>query len=281
MTRLARLTILAILLLNACSSQIPGYESLANQGILPLSTTNPYLATNLLLAQEAQKSDYLYNFLKFRGGPTAIEVHESRTGPVKIIMFYPKDKEVYAADIVSKQNMHEWMVRGPFQIERQDYRALAELDHAMAGEPIFVMNGKIERFRFEQTAPTRVLNPKVPPTPVPTPRPAKKIVVKPTVKPEDQVPTDFSKMNSDQMALYMAKGFAERNTSGDLIHTVMVENETLAAIAKWYTKSESNAAAIASASGLAIDKALEKGARVKVPATLVKEAKQMPITSAH
>jgi len=229
-----------------------------------------------------EKSPYLYNFFKGRGAPTAIEIIEDE-GPTRVLLYYPKEKEVYAADpmIVGKDiRDREWIVRGPYQIERKDYKDLMRMDMAMNGIPVFEIGGHQVRFgKVGEEKTTRVLSPLPPPMPTPKPTPKKKKVVYQStpetgaIKEVDQ--KNWRPLNSDQQAINMAKGFAERAANGDLIHTSKA-GDNLALIAKWYTDSANNAAAIAQANAIAPTETLGDGKRLTIPLKLVKQFKAMP-----
>ncbi len=258
------------------------YSSLIDKGILPLSSDNAYLGSNLFIAEEAEKSVQLFQFLKGRGGPAAMELIEDGDETPTLYMYYPKDREVYAAELVLIKNpdesqYREWLVRGPFGIERKDFRELSRLETSFISEPPFVIKGREIRFRNEvqRDVTTSVLIPAVP-TPVPTP---KKIVKKPTTTSGEVItqkgtntPTmeHLKPINSDQQAILQARGFAERGENGDLIHTVKDPNETIATLAEWYTGSNSHSEAIMKASGISAGSKLSVGTKIKIPASLVK-----------
>lgn len=277
--------------LPACTPVPREYSSLANQGILALSTTNPYLGANLYLAHEFSRSSFLFNFLKSKGAPVAIEIEEPQFGAPRLIMYYPRERETYAADMMQYTSQYDpnaiqWVVRGPFAIERLDLHALQRLDTAMVGEPVFNYLGKQFRFRFEP--PPVSLQPNIPqqpkPSTTPKPRPKTKTAEKAEqgaiITKKGSEPTEFKPLNSDQQALAISQGLAERATNGDVVHTVRRDGETLTEISKWFTGSESNAAAIAASSSLPTDQALKAGARITVPRNLVKEVRSMPPAAA-
>ncbi len=277
----------------ACTQEIRSYPSLVNQGILPLSTTNPYLGANLFLGNEAENSRYLMHFLEHRGAPSAIEITQQSLSTAHMILYYPRDREAYAADLQQYRRpdnaiKSEWVVRGPYPIERQDFRVLTQLDGSLIGEPIFYINGKQHRFRFEPP-PDKRLKPPLPeyvPAPKPTPRPVKrapKVVVSKSDKPEagptpvkPEVPQNFKNLSSDQMALLHAQGYALRDKSGDVLHVVKSDKESLQSIVKWYTGGESGVSEVAAANGLKPEEPLSIGLKVRIPEGLVKEPKRMP-----
>ncbi len=268
--------------LAACTQgRVNDYPSLANQGLLPLSTSNAYVGSNIFIASEAQRSPYLYNFLKQRGGPTAIEILQPQFGTARVMMFYPREREVYAADIMENENSRQWIIRGPYAIQRKDYRQLAALESSMNGEPLFFIRGKIERFRFrpEVEAPIHVIEPVVP-VATPTPTPKKKVVKKITgssevISKKGNQPTEFRPLNSDQQAIQMSLGFAERAPNGDVIHTVRSDSETLRSIAKWYTGNEQNVAELVKLNSLGASDPLALGTRITIPLGLVRNFKSL------
>lgn len=277
-----------------CSSCAPRIETpgVSNEGILPVSTSNPYVGSNVFLAREMERSALLFNFVKSRGGPGAVELSEGFFSAPKLVLYYPREREVYSGELVAKGESHEWIVRGPYQIDRRDYRAIAGVEAAREGEPVFVLRGKTERFvKPESETPSiKVVTVVVTPTPTPkkpqihakpkVQRPVEVTQVQPSAPPTEaplELPTDFKNLNSDQHALMMAKGFAERDQNGDLIHTVKGGSETLSAIVKWYTNSVTELQKIAGDNSVqSPNEPLPDGKRIVIPQPLVKQVKQMP-----
>lgn len=276
--------------LGCVATQVQSYPTLANQGILPLSTNSAHVGANLFLARELEKSSYLFRFFERQGAPAAVEIQETQAHPPRMIMFYPRNKEVYIAQMRSDQRNRQWIITGPYSITRPDFRALKGMDLSFQGEPVFEIYGKPFRFKFNQT--TRVarkVEPEIP-APAPKPKPAKKVVkkapkkaaskdaVKPKLPDDDGInPREFTSLNSDQMAIAMSKGYAERNESGDIIHTVKSPVETMAAVATWYTGDDANAKKIATHNGFSSSKhKLAKGDRIVVQLKLLKRFKAMP-----
>ncbi len=155
-----------ILLLSGCAATTAPKNPLVNRGILPLSTNNPYLGSNLAVATEAERSSYLFQFLKSRGAPVAIEIEQDKFSAPHLVMYYPREKEVFVAVLDQRETSYQWVVTGPFGIEREDFRKLAELNTALAGEPVFMIRGQRYRFRFQKDeSARRVLVPVLPPEP--------------------------------------------------------------------------------------------------------------------
>lgn len=275
-------TLVLTALCSCAKGRVDEYPSLANQGILPLSTTNAYVGSNLFIANEAERSPYLYNFLKSKGGPTAIEIIEPQFGSARILMFYPREREVYAADIKEGEFTRQWIIRGPYGIDRKDYRKLGSLESSLNGEPVFFVRGKLERFRFQpepDAHPHDILQPVIP-TPVPAKATPKKKVQKKgkeavVISKKGNQPTEFRPLNSDQQAIQMSLGFAERASNGDVIHTVKSDTETFAAIAQWYTGAADNADALAKANALGPKDPLAIGTRISIPSALARNFKIM------
>jgi hypothetical protein len=198
-------------------------------------------------------------------------------------MYYPRSREVYAADIQAEGENRQWVVRGPFAIERPDFKQLLKLETTLIGEPVFVIWGKEKRFRFEAAEPQRVIIPVVAPTPTPKPKPKTIVHVQapttasasPTKTPFD--PRQFRPLNTDQQALMMAQGYAERTETGDVIHSVGSDAETLASIAEWYTKKKEVAAELAELNGIPAGKPLTIGQRIRIPLAKVTNFKRLGV----
>lgn len=275
-----------------CSTKLKAYPSLSNQGVLPLSPTNSYLGTNLFLGNEAGRSRILYQFLKGRGAPGAIEIVEKDFQPAKLFMFYPKQVQVYIAELSSAKNHYEWIIRGPYNIARNDFRKLVAIEKSPYEAAPIIINGEIERFVAEPPKPVAVpVQAEVRRTPPPAPKKKKPIikVVKPkieeqsdvktvvdplSVKTSTEIPTGPG-LNSDQQAIRISKGLTELTAEGDLLHSVKVAGESLDSIAKWYTGDTAQAKAIAEFNSLPADATLPRGAKLKIPKALAKTEQRM------
>ena len=287
---------LCVLFSAGCASQLeqesPG---LANKGILPLSSTDAFLGSNVFLAREMEHSTYLHNFIKTKGGPSAIEITEGLDEVPHMIMFYPRLKEVYAAERLGRKvpgrkfPIVDWVIRGPFQIEREDYRALMGMELSIQADPVFFMGGKQVRFLPDREPPpsplqqvVAALPPTPPPTPTPKPKQIEKRVTKVAEEAGEKLPTEldsknFKPLNSDQMAIFMSKGYAERAENGDIIHTVQRPDETVSLVSRWYTGSDKAVAEIAKMNSVGLKDPLVVGARIRVPLAMIKHAKTMPL----
>lgn len=278
-----KLTILSLLLTAwifyaGCSSSFDTpFQSLIDQGPLPLSSENAFVGSNLFLSQEFARSSNLYNFLKSRGAPQAIELKE-KGGP-QMHLFYPSDKEYFTGQLVRDELHYEWVVRGPFKLQRNQYRELVRMNLPFHDEPIFSYQRKPFRFKLS-AAEILALTPTATPTPTRTPVIKKKpvkVITKLENDPNAPTPTPsmeaWKPLTYDQQAIMMAQGFAERSPTGDVIHTVKGEDETMEKISEWYTGSAANAAQIVQLNGLAEGTVLKPGMRIQIPLKSVKQFK--------
>lgn len=271
----ALLVVSLSMLFISCSPWEKG-ASLANKGILPLSTNNPYVAANLFIARECEQSTILYNFLKRRGGPTAMELVENQSVYSRMLLFYAQEREVYAAEPSFFADKKEWVIRGPFPLERGDNHTIINLGASSLGEPVFYLWGKEARFRFDKSdQPKIVLNIELPPpTPAPTavPRPKKRTGPVVKVTPEPTIPA--GPMNLDQQALQMDTPVVGTDAKGNVIHTVK-GSETFGAISSWYTGDSANASVIAQFNKLDPLIPPQAGQKISIPKELVKNSKPM------
>ena len=279
--------LIAIISMVACSGSLSHYESLTNQGILPLSSQSAYLGANLFLSDEFSKSSDLFYFLKGRGAPNAIAISSGGFGDVSMKLYYPSVKDFYIAERVVSENHYQWVTRGPYRIDRKDFRDLAGLFSGGIEEPVFEFRGK--PFRFHSIA-EEAMAPKISaPTPMPAHLAAKpksktktrKVSTKLNAATESAkptpvaAPTPFQPLTFDQQAIAMAQGFAERAANGDVIHTVKKESESIESISNWYTGSPSNYKEILKSNGLAEGAPLAPGVKLQIPKSLIKQYKAM------
>jgi len=270
-----------------------------------LSTSNPYLGTNLFLSDEFQKSPELFNFLKGRGAPSAIDIRESGVDVPTMRMFYTLDKQMYIAELQQVEPYYQWIVRGPYAITRVDYRRLPKESSMGPQEALFMYEGR--QFRFREAPPElprTVVSLKVPEAPKKKfkPRPKSAKVIKSegnviTTSPQQTNPAQEigssgsnDALNFDQQALRMAKGESVQNSKelatdtsnldktadGDVIHIVKRPNQTMKEVVEWYIGSMENAEEISKKNGVALDAPLPEGKKVVIPGLLVKQSKPMP-----
>lgn len=285
--------LLFFILLSGCVKTADVPEGLENHGILPLSDENPFLGTNVFLSAEMERSPYLYNFLKRRGSPAAIEIaRKLRTSNPVVHLYYPQEGEFYSAEASVHPDYRQWIVRGPYRLHWKDLRATRNILNGLKREPVFFVYGKEMRFGEQSALPIRVLQPSVP-------RVTKKVVkaavqkapvsvkknepVKQVAKAKassdyvnDYDPAEFRPLNTDQQAILMARGYAERAIDGDIIHTSKSETLGWEALAEWYTGNVENADAILHHNPDLAILDLVPGTRIKIPKKMIREYRVMP-----
>jgi hypothetical protein len=278
---------LCLVLLGCFSDKQPRqFEGISNQGILALSSFNSTLGPNEFFSAEMKRSEALRYFVKGRGAPHAIKVQDHKMRPTEMVLYYPREKSFYTAELDSTLIHYDWIVRGPYKTRLFDEDALARTSLDLKSEPLLVIDGQTKRVRPKPPPSFLPEKPKVTPAvitlPTPKPTPAKPAVKKrPVVKPQptpakvEATPAPFKPLNFDQMAILMSQGFAERDTNGDVIHTVTKEGETISALAGWYAGDKKKANEVAKASNMSASEKLKVGDRVRIPYAIVKNTKQM------
>lgn len=287
------LFLFGIALLAACTSNSDiEPQEIIDAGILPLSSTDPFVGANVFVAKEMERSSYLHHFVESHGAPDAIEVLDRNLEPLKVLLFYTKESAVYSMLPRQREKQRQWIIRGPFQMNWKDLKELRRLEGKIDKKPTLFVWGREVRYGTSVQQPVaKVIHPVIPPAPAPTPKKkVRKSVVKQKKVSEEEIarkrelalltldPKKFKPLNTDQQAILISKGYVERASNGDAVHTVRREDETLELLAKWYTKSATNAAAIAKANNLEPDSALLIGTTVSIPIGILKNIKVMPLT---
>ena len=278
--KLVALTI-PLLTVIACANRNPNFETLTNQGLLPVSRENPYVGSNLYLAREMEGSTYLYNFMGKRGIPQAIEIVGTSESSAEMRMFYSDRSEVYHANPIKDNqfNTSEWLIRGPYQLDRTYYKQVSELSSPPGAQ--FEIWGRRETIGGPQIVATeRVIIPVFVPTPTPIPTP-KRRARKPATPGSGPaiggviVAGQKGALNFDQLALLESKEFVERSPNGDAIHLVKSTSETITSISNWYTGSSDNTKKIADKNNLPVDAKLNPGTKIFLQGELVINSKIM------
>ncbi len=144
--------------------------------------------------------------MKSRGAPQAIELTGSSEKSAQLHLYYSGARESYKAtpQFDPQNRTKEWIVRGPYALDRETYRALHQLHNDNGG--VFEIFGKREVLGGNARAvQTRVIAPAFIPTPKPTPRPVPKITRKePIATAGPEVGVSGSPSNLDQEALIEA-----------------------------------------------------------------------------
>lgn len=272
-----------VALMVACSPRQTTFSPLLNRGIMPVSEDNPFMGANLFLAQQMEQSVYLYNFMKDKGAPQGIELKGDSEDEAEAHLYYSSGPEEYIAKPAprkknfarNKDLRREWIIIGPFAIDREHYRDVEQLEKTSGGA--FEIFGRRE---FLGTSPARgsdaTLRPVFIPTPVPTKAPVKRKKPATEVSPESSPKVETKgPLNFDQQALKESLDMAPRDAQGDIVHTVIGKTETLQSIAQWYTGKGDNAKDIASKNLLPGDAKLSPGAKIIIPKSLITNPKKM------
>ena len=208
----------------ACSPQKTSLDTLRNQGLLPISAENPFMGANVLLGKEMEQSMYLYNFVKDRGAPQAIEITGEDSESMQAHFFYAPSKEEYIAKPAPRRagandNRYEWIIIGPFSVDREHYRELEQYSNSGGAFEIF------GRREFFGNKPVNVRDDTMLPVFIPTPKPTKAPVrhkrkaagaAAPGATPAAII---SGPPNFDQQALTEAKENAAKNKEVDVSHT--------------------------------------------------------------
>ena len=310
------LGLLFLVFLTSCYYKITNYPSLVNQGILPVSKEQAYVGANLFLWREMEQSTFLYNFLKKRGAPDAIEIVRRSFNNDRFFLYYYDAKEVYIADPkILKNNRREWIIKGPRIPNWRDLKNIRNVMDTGKKDTPFLIDGKEMYFSsnvnginrsniIESDIDSKIVDvsklPKVPPQRKIVRKkytPQKKVVKKVSTEVKkiqsvetpsvDQIGNDdflkdledlttYKPINLDKMAIAMSKGYARRDNMGNVVHTVKSYTETLQAISFWYTGNEINAVEIEKFNSLEDASNLKIGQNILIPFRMLKNVKQMP-----
>src|SRR5438105_53449 len=124
MKLLAAALAIAFASLTACTTTENNANSvlarLQNKGLVPLSSNNPYIASNVALAKEMEFSPELYGFIKNRGAPEVIEVSKIPFGTRIVKFYYVADDEFYNLESLDGT----WSINGPRPLARSRWEEL-------------------------------------------------------------------------------------------------------------------------------------------------------------
>jgi hypothetical protein len=180
---LASLSVIAGAISIGCSAKTPAFEGITNQGIVSVSSQSPFMGANVFLGQEMESSSYLYNFMRSRGSPQAIELSGTSEMGAQMNLFYSREREFYTAvpKFDQQTKTKEWIIRGPYPITREQYPYVSKLNEDQGG--VFEIFGRTETFGGTgRTIESRVIAPAF----IPTPRPKPIRKAKPVIKDEKE-----------------------------------------------------------------------------------------------
>ncbi len=273
-------------------------DRLKNRGPVVLSSENPFLAGNLLVSKEVERSEELRGFIKHRGSPAAIEVSKEFFSPLTLLFFYPEHREQYTLELADGT----WVIAGPVTMEREKMKAVLALlrgqgnkiagaasleppvdgstssrdhgtispDHTTSGPESGTSTRGSDLFleRLEQATKGSEFK---------SPASADEELALPAESPR-QTSTEGRSSEAQAIAT-LAKEFGKENAEispqGDLVHYVTYSGETLSMIARWYTYDRANADKLARINSLKNPHVLSIGDMVVIPSYLLKNKSRM------
>lgn len=253
-------------------------DQLRDHGPQPLSGNNPYLASNLLLSEEMQKSDTISGFVKLRGAPDALEVRRPLFKPYRLYFFYLDNNEGYLLEELRDASI----IRGPEQIPEEVKGSLKSVT-PLGGKAALGKKKVAKPYEAETSAkpvdkPAKgkaaldalpAKNVRALPA-----RPVKMPPAKPTTK--EEAPALPAAHTSDQEAADVTPTHSTPSASQDVMHEVRFAGETLRIISLWYTGDVANASRIARINGLGNADLLQMGQTVRVLRYLLKNSTALP-----
>ena len=249
MRKLFRILPIALLSLGCATSvrlSDPLVQRLSNRGPVALSPENPFLAANLLVSREMERSAEVKGFVEHKGGPRALEVVKDSLSPLILYFYYPESREVFTLEEMEQS----WLITGPAPITQDKMRRVAALTRDFEGEP------KLESPSGEPPPPSPTMAVTVAPV---TPTVA-------AILPGNELQQIIDSESAAQ---------AEITPKGDLVHYVGFSGETLSLIARWYTGDRNNAARIARINELKKPGELAIGDQIVIPSYILKNNKRL------
>ena len=244
-------------------------ERLRNRGPIPLSSENPYLAPNLMLTQEMDRSSELRGFINFRGAPAAVEVEQGMfSSDLRMILYYPENAEQFTLDEVSGV----WVIKGPDPINADQLGLIRDKISGMRSD---VLAGKKPISREAVVpAPSTVV--------VRKPSPEESNINRaPVPVPADEVLEHAKERNDRDLRPNIVEqkevtdNLAEITPRGDVVHYVTFEEENLKVVARWYTGEWSNSERLARVNNMKADRNLKVGDTIIIPSYMVKNKTRM------
>jgi len=234
--------LLFLFVATGCTSGLTG--RLLGRGPLALSDNNPYLASNLYVAESIKKSDVIRGFVQYKGLPQAVEIKSSAFEAPITILYYPKNNEYYKVE--GEKGLV--VITGPETIPMDILNKLMAITQIYTGVPI-LLEAQLEQVEepiIEQNTPTFV-------EPVSTP-----------------VPTESKLDIIKRLQNTYASNKAEITPKGDLVHYVISDKDSLNKVTEWYTHDSSNIDKIERLNEFKSGYKLQIGDVVVVPKYLVK-----------
>ncbi|MCB0353281.1 MAG: LysM peptidoglycan-binding domain-containing protein [Bdellovibrionales bacterium] len=243
---------------------------LKNRGPAALSGENPYIAANLLLTQEMERSPELDGFIKHRGAPAAVELEQDYFSPLKLYLYYPENREYY--ELEDSENL--WIIRGPYTISRNTFNTVIALTRSQPGEPLLQNDqSDFDRLKTGQL-PSQIPSETELASSAPTPHgePGTPARTNSFQSPRVEL-TERNKI--DEIIQKYGRAPAELTPKGDLVHYVTFPGETLSLISRWYTRDRSNVGRISRMNNLQQPNQLTLGDTIIIPSYLVKNTNRL------
>ncbi len=253
-----------LLLLCSCSTNSELYlrDELSNRGPVALSATNPFLSPNLFLAKEMKNSEVFRGFIRYRGTPDAVEVRQSYFKALRVYLFYLAEGEAF----LMERGSDDWLVRGPDKIPSQLMSSFFNMQPAGPNAPL-ALDGEAQTLADVSGEKRPYVDPA------------------PDVKSLRKVPTrdELAQSGKSKKPAERTASIEEdlgntvrESTSGDLIHRVTFQGESLRMISKWYTGDINNTGRIARINGIEKPDVLVIDQTVRIPRYLLKNTKALP-----
>lgn len=213
-------------------------SELNDRGRIKLDPSNPYVAPNAFLAEEAKRSDNLKGFLSIKGNPNALSYHESFFGDPELSLYYEDKGELYNL----KQKGKDWIISSPSKTEIKDEKSSSDSSSLFREEPPIVtyLDPKLEEARIKASG---------------------------TTKGSDNKGEGNNKEGSKEPT-------TTNNTASvssefkDIYHIVEYEGQNLEFIAYWYTGSIENVERIAGINGTDKKVPLRLSQSIRIPSYL-------------
>jgi len=220
------------------------------------------MATNLFVAKEMKHSEVFRGFVHYRGTPDAVEVRQSYLKPLRVYLFYLNEGEAFLLE----EGSQDWLIRGPDKIPQQLMASFFNMQTPGQQAPLALEAEPMER-------PAQLANESEPLPPAAESNPSevrslRKVPPRATAsRPTANVPPK----DEDNL-----KTAVKESSSGDLIHKVTFEGESLQVITKWYTGDVNNTGRIARINGIEKPDLLQIDQTIRVPRYLLKTNKPLP-----
>lgn len=242
-------------------------------GPIVLSSTNPYLMSNLILGREAEKNSVLEGFLGHRGVPDALEIKREFATGENLWLYYLESGETYAL----QETRDGPLVRGPFEIDQKVLDTFKDLPRKRAVPPLLV-HGKVIHGQNKSSEVSA--------------QEERQLLKRQQTKQSSESDQIISNDPTVQLAK-KSRGTRYRlnqsasppdtrvliSPSGDIQHCVTYSGETLRLISEWYTGDVNNTDRLARINDLQDPNLLAIGQQIRIPRYLLKQTTPLPYSA--